>query len=157
MPRHHACPIRPATNARFAAIRPKRPLRDLLTDYKTVCATCSPLGLAGGCHAWRDDDRSGRPKQLADGDIARARRRCAVQDQQALSPEVRGPFWRLRADSKSNPDALRRSCADGDLPAPWAFYPAVIGEINRRIDELDQVSRRDGRYGRLYARRWRAA
>jgi hypothetical protein len=60
---------------------------------------------------------------------------------QAL-PEVRGPFWKTFVEiSKSNPDALRTIVT---LMAMYLhlgpFSKHVIGEINRRINELDEVA-----------------
>ena len=60
---------------------------------------------------------------------------------QAL-PEVREPFWKTFVEiSKSNPDALRPIVT---LMAMYLhlgpFSKHVIGEIDRRIRELDEVA-----------------
>src|SRR5207342_312269 len=74
----------------------KRPLRDILTDYRTVLANVfSPEAYAGrlrGLSAMLD--RSGRPAQLADGDIRKNHGVNLLYQIINRIPEAREPFWK---------------------------------------------------------------
>ena len=122
----------------------KRPLRDILTDYKTVLANVfTPEAYAGRLKRMAAMmDRSGRPKQLADGDIRKGHGVNVLYKIMQTLPEVRGPFWKTFVEiSKTNPDALRPIVT---LMAMYLhlgpFSKHVIGEIDRRIRELDEVA-----------------
>ena len=122
----------------------KRPLRDILTDYKTVLGKVfTPEAYAGRLKRMAAMmDRSGRPKQLADGDIRKGHGVNVLYKIMQTLPEVRGPFWKTFVEiSKSNPDALRQIVT---LMAMYLhlgpFSKHVIGEIDRRIRELDEVA-----------------
>jgi radical SAM superfamily enzyme YgiQ (UPF0313 family) len=120
----------------------KRPLRDILVDYKAVLGhVYSPAAYAGRLTKLAGMlDRSGRRRELPDGDT---RKRLAGIDSvhrimQAL-PEVREPFWKtFVAVAKTNPGALRYVVMLMALYLHLGpFSKHVIGEIDRRISELD--------------------
>jgi hypothetical protein len=122
----------------------KRPLRDILTDYKTVLGNVfTPEAYAGRLSRMAAMmDRSGRPKQLADGDIRKGHGVNVLYKIMQTLPEVRGPFWKTFVEiSKTNPDALRPIVT---LMAMYLhlgpFSKHVISEIDRRIRELDDVA-----------------
>ncbi len=122
----------------------KRPLRDILTDYKTVLGNVfTPEAYAGRLKRMAAMmDRSGRPKQLADGDIRKGHGINVLYKIMQTLPEVRAPFWKTFVEiSKTNPDALRQIVT---LMAMYLhlgpFSKHVIGEIDRRIRELDEVA-----------------
>jgi len=119
----------------------KRPLKDILTDYKTVLGNVfTPEAYAGRLKRMASMmDRSGRPKQLADGDIRKGHGVDVLYKIMQKLPEVRGPFWKTFVEiSKSNPEALRPIVT---LMAMYLhlgpFSKHVIGEIDRRIAEID--------------------
>jgi radical SAM superfamily enzyme YgiQ (UPF0313 family) len=121
----------------------KRPLRDILTDYKTVLANVfSPEAYAGRLSRLSKMlDRTGRPKQLADGDIRKNHGVDVLYQIINRLPEAREPFWKTFVEvAKTNPGALRQIVT---LMAMYLhlgpFSKHVIGEINRRIAELDEV------------------
>src|SRR6185436_19680311 len=122
----------------------KRPLKDILTDYKVVLGNVfTPEAYAGRLKRMAAMmDRSGRPKQLADGDIRKGHGIDVLYKVMQKLPEVRGPFWKTFVEiSKTNPDALRQIVT---LMAMYMhlgpFSRHVIGEINRRIRELDETA-----------------
>jgi hypothetical protein len=87
-------------------------------------------------------DRSDRRRDLPDGDI---RKRLGGIDSvykimQAL-PEVREPFWKTFVElAKTNPGALRYIVMLMALYLHLGpFSKRVIGEIDRRIGELDDM------------------
>jgi Domain of unknown function (DUF4070)/Radical SAM superfamily len=123
----------------------KRPLRDVLLDYKAVLGQVySPAAYAGRLSRLAAMlDRSDRRRELPDGDV---RKRVAGIDSvhkimQAL-PEVRGPFWKTFVEvAKTNPGALRYIVMLMALYLHLGpFSKRVIGEIDRRIAELDGVT-----------------
>jgi radical SAM superfamily enzyme YgiQ (UPF0313 family) len=122
----------------------KRPLKDILTDYKTVLGNVfTPEAYAGRLKRMAAMmDRSGRPQQLADGDIRKGHGIDVLYKIMQKLPEVRGPFWKTFVEiSKSNPEALRPIVT---LMAMYLhlgpFSKHVISEIDRRIAELDETS-----------------
>jgi hypothetical protein len=85
-------------------------------------------------------DRSDRPRELPDGDV---RKRLGGIDSvhkilRAL-PEVREPFWNTFVEvARTNPGALRYIVMLMALYLHFGpFSKRVIGEIDRRIAELD--------------------
>jgi hypothetical protein len=87
-------------------------------------------------------DRSGRRRDLPDGDV---RKRLGGIDgvhkiMRAL-PEVREPFWKTFVEvAKTNPGALRYIVMLMALYLHLGpFSKRVIGEIDRRIAELDDM------------------
>ncbi|MEJ0074995.1 MAG: B12-binding domain-containing radical SAM protein [Alphaproteobacteria bacterium] len=122
----------------------KRPLRDILTDYRTVLANVfSPQAYAGRLSRLSKMlDRTGRPKHLADGDIRKNHGVDVLYKIMTRLPEVREPFWKVFVEvGKTNPGALRQIVT---LMAMYLhlgpFSKHVIGEIDRRIRELDEVA-----------------
>src|SRR4051812_49445169 len=122
----------------------KRPLREILIDYKTVLENVfSPQAYAGRLSRLsRMLDRTGRPKQLAEGDIRKNHGVDVLYKIINALPEVREPFWKTFVEvAKTNPGALRQIVT---LMAMYLhlgpFSQHVIGEINRRIRELDEAA-----------------
>jgi len=122
----------------------KRPLRDILVDYKTVLGhVYSPAAYARRLSRLAVMlDRSDRRRELPDGDT---RKRLAGLDSvhrimQTL-PEVREPFWKTFVEvAKTNPAALRYIVMLMALYLHLGpFSKHVIGEIDRRIAELDDL------------------
>jgi radical SAM superfamily enzyme YgiQ (UPF0313 family) len=122
----------------------KRPLRDVLADYKAVLEhVFSPTAYAGRLLRLAVMlDRSDRRRDLPDGDV---RKRLGGIDSvhkiiRAL-PEVREPFWKTFVEvAKTNPGALRYIVMLMALYMHLGpFSKRVIGEIDRRIDELDDM------------------
>lgn len=122
----------------------KRPLRDILSDYKAVLGhVYSPAAYAGRLSRLAAMlDRSDRRRDLPDGDV---RKRLGGIDSlhkimRAL-PKVREPFWKTFVEvAKSNPGALRYIVMLMALYMHLGpFSERVIGEIDRRIAELDDV------------------
>src|SRR6185369_10446486 len=120
----------------------KRPLRDILVDYKTVLGhVYSPAAYARRLSRLSVMlDRSDRRRELPDGDT---RKRLAGLDSvhrimQTL-PEVREPFWKTFVEvAKTNPAALRYIVMLMALYLHLGpFSKHVISEIDRRIAELD--------------------
>lgn len=122
----------------------KRPLRDILTDYKTVLEhVYSPTAYAGRLSRLAAMlDRSDRRRDLPDGDI---RKRLGgiegVHRVISALPEVREPFWKTFVEvAKSNPGALRYIVMLMALYLHFGpFSKYVIGVIDRRIAELDDT------------------
>jgi radical SAM superfamily enzyme YgiQ (UPF0313 family) len=115
----------------------KRPLRDILVDYKTVLQNVfTPEAYAGRLSRLASMlDRSGRPKQLADGDIRKNHGVDVLYGIIKALPEVREPFWKTFVEvGKKNPGALRQIVT---LMAIYLhlgpFSRHVITEIDRRI------------------------
>jgi hypothetical protein len=88
-------------------------------------------------------DRSDRRRDVPDGDM---RKRLGGIDSvykiMRTLPEVREPFWRTFVEvAKTNPDALRYIVMLMALYLHLGpFSKRVIGEIDRRIAELDVVA-----------------
>jgi len=122
----------------------KRPLRDILVDYKAVLGhVFDATAYAGRLSRLAAMlDRSGR-RDLPDGDIRKRHGGIEVvyKIMQTL-PEVREPFWKTFVEiAKTNPGALRY------IVMLMAFYlhlgpfsKHVISEIDRRIAELDMAA-----------------
>ena len=120
----------------------KRPLRDILVDYKTVLGQVfSPAAYAGRLSRLASMlDRSDRRRELPDGD---PRKRLGGIDSmhrimRAL-PEVREPFWKTFVEvAQTNPGALRYIVILMALYLHLGpFSKHVISEIDRRIAALD--------------------
>ena len=124
----------------------KRPLRDILVDYQAV------LGHVFNATAYAGRlsrlavmlNRSDRRRDLPDGDM---RKRLGSIDivhkiMRAL-PEVREPFWKTFVEvAKTNPAALRYIVMLMALYMHLGpFSKNVIGEIDRRIAQLDEANR----------------
>jgi radical SAM superfamily enzyme YgiQ (UPF0313 family) len=122
----------------------KRPLRDILADYKAVLGHAySPTAYAGRLSRLAAMlDRSDRRRDLPDGDV---RKRLggidSVHKIMRAVPEVREPFWKTFVEvAKTNPGALRYIVMLMALYMHLGpFSQRVIGEIDRRIAELDDV------------------
>jgi radical SAM superfamily enzyme YgiQ (UPF0313 family) len=119
----------------------KRPLRDILVDYKTVLASVfTPEAYAGRLLRMSAMlDRSGRPKQLAEGDIRKNHGVDVLYGVIKALPEAREPFWKTFVEvGKKNPGALRQIVT---LMAIYMhlgpFSRHVIAEIDRRIAQED--------------------
>ena len=136
----------------------KRPLHDILADYKAVLGhVFNPTAYAGRLSRLAVMlDRSDRRRELPDGDV---RKRLGGIDSvhkimQAL-PEVREPFWKTFVEvAKTNPGALRYIVMLMALYMHLGpFSKRVIGEIDRRIDELGGMSPVRATAGRRYRQR----
>ena len=123
----------------------KRPLRDVLADYKAVLEhVFSPTAYAGRLSRLAVMlDRADRRRHLPDGDV---RKKLAGIDSvhkiiRAL-PEVREPFWKIFVEvAKINPAALRYIVMLMALYMHLGpFSKSVISEIDRRIAELDGMA-----------------
>jgi len=120
----------------------KRPLRDILADYKAVLGyVFSPTAYAGRLSRLAAMlDRSDRRRELPDGDL---RKRLGgidtVHKIMRVLPEVREPFWKTFVEvAKTNPGALRYIVMLMALYMHFGpFSKRVISEIDRRIAELD--------------------
>jgi radical SAM superfamily enzyme YgiQ (UPF0313 family) len=120
----------------------KRPLRDILVDYKAVLGhVFCPTAYAGRLSRLAVMlDRSDRRRDLPDGDM---RKRLggidSVHKVMRILPEVREPFWKTFVEiAKTNPGALRYIVMLMALYLHLGpFSKRVIGEIDRRIAELD--------------------
>jgi len=123
----------------------KRPLRDILVDYKSVLQRVfDPAAYAGRLARLSALlDRSDRPRELPDGDV---RKKLGGIDtvykiMQTL-PEVREPFWKTFVEvAKTNPGALRYVVIHMALYMHLGpFSKHVVREIDRRIAELDDTA-----------------
>lgn len=122
----------------------KRPLRDILADYKAVLGEVfSPTAYAGRLSRLAAMlDRSDRRRDLPDGDV---RKRLggidSVHKIMRALPEVREPFWKTFVEvAKTNPEALRYIVMLMALYIHFGpFSKRVISEIDRRIAELDST------------------
>jgi radical SAM superfamily enzyme YgiQ (UPF0313 family) len=122
----------------------KRPLRDILVDYKAVLGhVYSPTAYARRLSRLAVMlDRSDRRRDLPDGDV---RKRLAGIDSIhkiiSLVPEVREPFWKTFVEvAKTNPGALRYIVMLMALYLHLGpFSKSVISQIDRRIAELDDM------------------
>ena len=122
----------------------KRPLRDILTDYRTVLTNVfSPQAYAGRLSRLSAMlDRSGRPTQLADGDIRKNHGVNLLYQVINRLPEAREPFWKVFVEvGKKNPGALRQIVTMMAIYLHLGpFSKHVIAEIDRRIAELDEAA-----------------
>jgi hypothetical protein len=122
----------------------KRPLRDILTDYKIVLANVFTPEAYGGrlARLAKMLDRTGRPKQLADGDIRKNHGVNLLYQIINRIPEAREPFWRTFVEvGKKNPGALRQVVTMMAIYLHLGpFSKHVISEIDRRIAELDAAT-----------------
>ena len=123
----------------------KRPLRDILTDYKAVLGQVySPTAYAGRLSRLAAMlDRSDRRRDLPDGDVRKKLGGIdSVHQIMRALPEVREPFWKTFVQvAKTNPGALRYIVMLMALYMHLGpFSKRVIGEIDRRIAELDGVT-----------------
>src|ERR1051325_707748 len=120
----------------------KRPLRDILTDYRTVLTNVfSPQAYAGRLSRLSAMlDRSGRPKLFADGDTRKNHGVYLLYQIITRIPEAREPFWRTFVEvGKKNPGALRQVVTMMAIYLHLGpFSKHVISEIDRRIRELDE-------------------
>jgi radical SAM superfamily enzyme YgiQ (UPF0313 family) len=122
----------------------KRPLRDILADYKAVLGhVYSPAAYAGRLSRLAAMlNRSDRRRDLPDGDV---RKRLggidSVHKIMRALPKVREPFWKTFVEvAKTNPGALRYIVMLMALYMHLGpFSERVIGEIDRRIADLDDV------------------
>jgi radical SAM superfamily enzyme YgiQ (UPF0313 family) len=120
----------------------KRPLRDILVDYKAVLQhVFSPAAYAGRLARLAVKlDRSDRRRDLPDGDVRKTLGGIdsVYKIMQAL-PEVREPFWKTFVEvAKTNPGALRYIVMLMALYMHLGpFSKRVIKEIDRRVAELD--------------------
>jgi radical SAM superfamily enzyme YgiQ (UPF0313 family) len=122
----------------------KRPLRDILVDYKAVLGQVyCPTAYAGRLSRLAVMlDRSDRCRDLPDGDV---RKRLggidSVHKIMRALPEAREPFWKTFVEvAKTNPGALRYIVMQMALYVHLGpFSKRVISEIDRRIAELDGV------------------
>ena len=120
----------------------KRPLRDILVDYKAVLGhVFCPTAYAGRLSRLAVMlDRSDRRRDLPDGDM---RKRLggidSVHGIMRALPEVREPFWKTFVEvAKANPGALRYIVMLMALYLHLGpFSERVISEIDRRVAELD--------------------
>jgi len=120
----------------------KRPLRDILVDYKAVLDhVFCPTAYAGRLSRLAVMlDRSDRCRDLPVGDM---RKRLggidSVHKIMRTLPEVREPFWKTFVEvAKTNPGALRYIVMLMALYLHLGpFSKRVISEIDRRIAELD--------------------
>jgi radical SAM superfamily enzyme YgiQ (UPF0313 family) len=120
----------------------RRPLRDILVDYKTVLGQVfSPAAYAGRLARLAGMlDRSDRRRELPDGDTRK--RLGGIESLHRIMralPEVREPFWKTFVEvAKANPAALRYIVILMALYLHLGpFSKHVISEIDRRIAELD--------------------
>jgi radical SAM superfamily enzyme YgiQ (UPF0313 family) len=122
----------------------KRPLRDILADYKAVLGKVySPTAYAGRLSRLAAMlDRSDRRRDLPDGDV---RKRLggidSVHQIMRALPAVREPFWKTFVEvAKTNPGALRYIVMLMALYIHLGpFSKRVSSEIDRRIDELNDM------------------
>ncbi len=124
----------------------KRPLRDILVDYKAVLEhVFNPLAYAGRLSRLAVMlDRSDRRHDLPDGDIRK--RLGSIEGVHRIMralPEAREPFWIAFVEvAKTNPNALRYIVMLMALYMHLGpFSKNVIGEIDRRIAQLDEENR----------------
>src|SRR6516165_5177799 len=122
----------------------KRPLRDILTDYKAVLGQVySPTAYAGRLSRLAAMlDRSDRRRDLPDGDVRKKLGGIdSVHQIMRALPEVCEPFWRTFVEvAKTNPGALRYIVMLMALYMHLGpFSKRVIGEIDRRMAELDAI------------------
>jgi radical SAM superfamily enzyme YgiQ (UPF0313 family) len=123
----------------------KRPLRDILVDYKTVLEhVYSPAAYAGRLSRLAAMlDRSDRRHALPEGDIRKKLDGVEiVQGIMRAVPEAREPFWMAFVKvAKTNPNALRYIVMLMALYTHLGpFSKHVAGEIDRRIAELDEAN-----------------
>lgn len=121
----------------------RRPLRDVLTDYRNVLARIyHPDAYADRLNRLAAMlDRSGRPRNLPEGD--RRRMLASIETLHRIlgqAPEAREAFWNTFTHcAQSNPAALRYVVMLMALYLHLGpFSRQVIGKIDRRIAELDR-------------------
>jgi len=124
----------------------KRPLRDILVDYKAVLEQVySPTAYAGRLSRLAVMlDRSDRRHELPKGDVRKKLDGLEiVHGIMRAVPEVREPFWTAFVKvAKTNPNALRYVVMLMALYTHLGpFSKHVAGEIDRRIAELDEADR----------------
>jgi hypothetical protein len=124
----------------------KRPLRDILVDYRAVLEQVfNPTAYAGRLSRLAVMlDRSDRRHDLPDGDIRK--RHDGIEGVHRIMralPEIREPFWLAFVEvAKTNPKALRYIVMLMALYTHLGpFSKNVIGEIDRRIAQLDEANR----------------
>jgi hypothetical protein len=124
---------------------PKRPLRDVLTDYKRILEQI----FEPAAYARRLDrlaallDRSGRPPLSKDDMRHRLASLNTVYRILDAMPGGRDVFWKTFMNcARNNPAALQSIVS---LMAIYAhlgpFARIAIGEVNRRIAEIDAAER----------------
>src|SRR6266513_1474244 len=116
----------------------KRPLRDVLADYRAVLGhVFSPTAYAGRLLRLAVMlDRSNRRRDLPDGDMRKKLGGIdSVHRIMRTLPEVREPFWKTFVEvAKTNPGALRYIVMLMALYLHLGpFSKHVISEIDRRI------------------------
>jgi hypothetical protein len=119
-----------------------RPLRDILTDYKTVLERVySPAAYAGRVDKLMTLlDRSRQRHELAEGDIrARVGAMETVHKVVTAIPEARGPLWQTfmncaKRDTSSARIAVQMIAAYAHL---GPFSRKVIDAIDARLAALD--------------------
>ena len=124
----------------------KRPLRDILVDYKNVLQHVFDPGAYAGrlTRLALMLDRSDRRHDLPAGDIrGRLKGLEGVRRILHVLPEVREPFWNAFVEvAKVNPDALRYIVMLMALYTHLGpFSKNVIREIDLRIAQLDEADR----------------
>ncbi len=119
-----------------------RPLRDVLTDYKSVLGRVyAPAAYAARVKRLVSMlDRSGRPRELPEGDVRRdVGTTEALQKIFAQMPELREVFWDTFIHcAKTNPAATRYAVFLMAMYlhlGPYSRY--VMSNIDRRIAEID--------------------
>lgn len=122
----------------------KRPLRDVLVDYKDVLGhVYDPAAYAGRLLRLAALlDRKDRRRDLLHGDVRKRLGGMDVVHKIIRSlPEAREPFWKTFVEvAQSNPGALRFIVMLMALYVHFGpFSKRVIGEIDRRIAELDVI------------------
>src|SRR5580704_977730 len=128
-----------------------RPLREILLDYRRVLERVyEPSAFAGRLERLAGMlDRSGRPRDLPEGDKRLKASLGMVHEIISRLPEARQPFWRtFVACGKSNPAALRY------IVMLMAFYlhlgpfaRKVIATIDARLAEFDRAEAADSGIG----------
>jgi radical SAM superfamily enzyme YgiQ (UPF0313 family) len=119
-----------------------RPMREVLLDYRRVLEKVfDPVAYARRIKRLTDMlDRSGRPKELAAGDIRRSVNPFELLHKIINAvPEAREPLWdAFRHCATTNPAALTHVVTIMAFYAhlgPFSRY--VIGQLDRRLAELD--------------------
>ncbi|HEY1311422.1 MAG TPA: radical SAM protein [Pseudolabrys sp.] len=122
---------------------PKRPMRDILTDYKRILEhVFDPVAYARRLDRLASMlDRSGRPRELAEGDIrGKAASFEFVHRILDAVPGIRDTFWGSFINcARTNPAALRYIVS---LMAMYVhlgpFSRIVIAEIDQRLAAVDK-------------------
>jgi radical SAM superfamily enzyme YgiQ (UPF0313 family) len=124
----------------------KRPLRDILVDYRTVLQhVFDPSAYAGRLTRLATMlDRSDRRHDLPEGDIRKSLNGLeGVRRIMRVLPEAREPFWNAFIEvAKVNPNALRYIVMLMALYTHLGpFSKSVIRDVTRRIAQLDEADR----------------